>query len=286
MLLFSILSLCLGCRTAGIPLEDISEQEPNRFSCTFDGVRHELIIDLPENPEDSALVLMLHGYGSSAEAFRLDTRFHEDANVRGYTVVYVTGAPDPKDSTSANGWNYRDSEGGNKDVEFLSALALYIQNRYHTDSSRCYVAGFSNGAFMCHRIALESKGTFSAVISVAGSVNGRIWEARPSSLDIGLLQITGQKDDVIPKLSDGSYRYSDSPAIEDVITYYVDANDLGMLESGAIGKASRIDRYSSDGNPIKVWHLVVNDGRHSWSGGELTGIDTNSLILDYLDSLQ
>ena len=39
-----------------IPLKD------NHFSCSFDGVKHDFILDLPEKTEGAPLVLLLPGY--------------------------------------------------------------------------------------------------------------------------------------------------------------------------------------------------------------------------------
>jgi poly(3-hydroxybutyrate) depolymerase len=58
-------------------------------------VKHSFIIDLPDNADNAPLVIMLHGYGSSAEDFRYSIQFEKAANPMGYAVVYVTGAPAP-----------------------------------------------------------------------------------------------------------------------------------------------------------------------------------------------
>ena len=47
-------------------------------------------------------------------------------------------------------------------------------------------------------------------------------------LKTGFFQITGEKDDVVPKNSDGSAKYAIVPAIEDVIAYYAEANGLTL----------------------------------------------------------
>ncbi|WP_028520965.1 PHB depolymerase family esterase [Ruminococcus flavefaciens] len=64
-----------------------------------------MIVDLPEISENAPLVVMLHGYGGSAESFRTDTAFHEKANEEGFAVAYITGACAPDDSFSSTGWN-------------------------------------------------------------------------------------------------------------------------------------------------------------------------------------
>ena len=148
-----------------------------------------------------------------AEGMKLNTE--KDANRLGYAVAYATGAPNPNDRTSSTGWNSGIADSPNRDVEFLSALAEWLKSEYRLDSERVFVVGFSNGAFMVHRLALQTGDTFEAFISVAGMMPESMWEARPiSDISVSFLQVTGQKDDVVPKNSDGSADHSKAPAIE------------------------------------------------------------------------
>ena len=273
-----------GCSTTGLCLEDITPTAPNRYVCTYGGVRHDFIVDLPEKVEGSPLVIMLPGAGGTAESFRFDTLFHETACPNGYTVVYVTGASEPGDSTSQVAWNHEGRKSGNDDTGFLKALASFIHESFHTDPKRCFAAGFSNGAFMCHRLALEASDTFSAVISVAGTMSENTWKNRPVICTTSLLLIAGEKDNVIPKLSDGSAYYSTFPAIEEVIEYYSSANGLESMTVREFGKSSTLTEYSGTDSANQVWFLYVKAGRHSWSAEKVTGIDTNRLIIDFLES--
>ena len=169
-------------------------------------------------------------------------------------------------------------------MDFLRALAAYLQREFGCDAERCFAAGFSNGAFMAHRLALEAGDCFSAVVSVAGTVAARVWEQRPDTLHVGLLQITGEKDAVIPRHSDGSARYSPMPAVEDVIAYYAQANALESAESRTVGRGSVLTVHTGKASDRQVWHLLVKNGRHSWSAEAITGIDTNRLVLDFLNT--
>ena len=275
--------LCLcSCSTTKQNLEDIVTISSGHIACTYDGVKHDFIVDTPENVEGSSLVIMLPGSGGTAESFRQSTLFHETACPNGYTVVYVTGAQDPADPTSATSWNHNGRKDSNDDVGFLKALASFIQEQYHTDSKRCFAAGFSNGAFMCHRLALEASDTFSAVISVAGTMSDNTWKSRPKSCTTSLLQIAGEKDDVIPKFSDNSAKYSAFPAIEEVIDYY--ASGLDLTDVRKIGKESTLTEYGNLSR--QVWFLYVKDGRHSWSAESVSAINTNALIIDFLSHMK
>jgi len=267
-------------------IENIVEEEEGVFTCSYEGVKHDFIICLPEQVQGAPLVLMLHGYAESAEGMKNNFHFEEAANPEGYAVVYVTGAPNPGDTTSANGWNSGIAADGNNDVGFLASLAVYLQKEYSFDSERTYAVGFSNGAFMTHRLAMEAGKFFPAVVSVAGMMPESIWNERNEKNNVGILQITGEKDDVVPKNSDGSAKHNKAPAIEEVIGYWADSNGLSTAETGDIGKKSTITKYSAEGCDKQVWDVFVKDGRHSWPQESITGIDTNALILEYLNTMK
>ncbi len=266
-------------------LEDIRQVKPDTWTCTFEGVRHTFLLELPEHPEGSPLAVLLPGYGNTAEAFRESTHFETEANAMGYAVVYVTGAPAPGDPASAVGWNSDPRSSGNSDAAFLTSLAAYLQETWALDPARTYAAGFSNGAFMAHRLAMEASGTFSAAVSVAGLMPEGVWEERSETNRVSFFQITGEKDDVIPKKSDGSDRYSPAPAIEDVVEYWAGSNGLSRQDAVTVGNGSVLTKYGSPETGRQVWHLLVRDGRHSWPEEKYTGIDTASLILEFWETV-
>lgn len=264
-------------------LDDVTSVGDGKFVCYYEGVKHDFIVDLPSVNEQAPLIVMLHGYGESAEAFRAKTSFEKDANAMGYAVVYVTGAPSPEDATSSNGWNSGVGESGNDDVGFLSALVENLCDQYGFDSQHVYAVGFSNGAFMTHRLAVESGEVFAAVASVAGMMPEYVWDKRPASCSTSVLQITGEKDDVVPKNSDGSAKYAQAPAIENVMDYYVEKSGLTGTDTATIGKQSVLTKYTSSDSEKQVWNLFIPDGRHAWPDQQITGVDVNHLILEFFE---
>ncbi|MCR4689801.1 MAG: prolyl oligopeptidase family serine peptidase [Lachnospiraceae bacterium] len=264
--------------------EDITDEGDGKFSCSFDGVGHEFLTYFPEETKGAPLVLMLHGFGESGEKMRFATKFEEEAVPKGYAVVYVTGAADPASGVTSTGWNNGQGAGENDDVGFLCALALYLQQTYETDPDRTFAVGFSNGAFMTHRLAVEAQDVFAAVVSVAGMCPEAIWEERKDTADVGFFQITGEKDNVVPKNSDGSAKHAKSPAIEDELDYWAAANGIAEKSEEACGKESTLTKYSGDGTKKQVWHLFIPGGRHSWPDEALTGVDANGLILEFLET--
>lgn len=265
-------------------LENVVQENADSFSCSFDDVKHRFLLNLPEQTKGAPLVLMLPGYGNTAEAFRSSVHFEEAANPMGYAVVYVTGAPDPNNPSSAVGWHYDAATEGNNDVEFLISLADYLQTKYSLDEARTYVIGFSNGALMAHRLAMEAGDRFAACVSVAGLMPESVWEARREENWVGFFQITGEKDDVVPKNSDGSARYAKAPAIEDVMAYWASSNGLEEQNTCRIADASDLIKYTDDTAPQQVWHLLVAGGRHSWPSEKFNHLDANALILEFFEA--
>lgn len=265
-------------------LDEIVQTSETEFTCTFEGVKHDFILCLPEKTEGAPLILMLHGYGSSAEGFKNERHFEEMANPRGYAVVYVTGSPDPNDATSGNGWNSGISEDGNDDVGFLTALSAYLTEEYSFDRGRVFAVGYSNGAFMTHRLAMEASGTFAACVSVSGKMPKKVWDSRNDTNSMGFFQVTGSNDDVVPKNADGSVKFAVDPAIEDVDDYWAASNFAELYDESDIGKKSKLRKYANNDTGKQVWVLDVKDGRHSWFDESVTGIDLDGVILDFLDT--
>ena len=264
-------------------LKDIGVVSENKYTCKYDGVKHDFIVYLPEEPEGAPLVLLLHGYGESAETFRLKTHFLEQGCDRGYAVVYVDGSSNIGGSAAGKGWNSGISISGNDDVGFLKDLAKYLQDEYKLSHEKTYVAGFSNGAFMTHRIAMEAQDVFAVAVSVAGKMPKTVWEARNESNDVSFFQITGEKDEVVPKYSDKSADSAIDPAIEDVVGYWASSNGLTASKEEEIGKGSALTRYSEEGKISNVWNLSIKGGYHSWPEDNINGFKVNDLILDFFD---
>ncbi len=267
-----------------LPLENLIRDSDTTFSFSYDGIEHSCIEDLAETTQDGPLVLLLHGYGQSAEMIRSTTHFEEAANPLGYSVVYVTGATDPADPTSSTGWNAGNGNGTNKDTDMLCALASYLQEEYGFDKNRCYAAGFSNGAFMNHRLAVEAGDVFSAVVSVAGMMPAMIWDEKDMLTPISVFQVSGEKDDLIPKNSDGSAKYSTNPAIEDVLDQYKTVDGLTEEETTELEMGSTLTKYSSPESKQQVWHLFIKGGHHGWPSLQINKVDTNALIMEFLET--
>ncbi len=284
--MFACLGGCGEKEKQKYSLENIVQENDTKISCIFDGVEHYFVLHFPEKTEGAPLVLMLHGHGESPEGFSNMSRFEEKANELGYGVVYVSGSVHAGDPVGLVGWNSGVYTEGNRDVEFLVTLAEYLQETYLFDKERTYAAGFSNGASMTHKLAMEASDTFSAVASVAGKMPMRLWEERNKKNDVSVLQITGEKDDAVPKNIDGSGKSALDPAIEDAMEYWAESNGLEFTETEEVGAKGTLTKYESSEKATKVWHVFIKDAHHSWYGEQTNKVDSNTVILDFFESLK
>lgn len=263
-------------------LENVTTSDGNHFSCTYCGTEREFVLYLPPKSENSTLMVMLHGYGSCADAFAGYTGMTEPSISKGYTLVYPEGKSDPEDNTASVGWNSGLKETGNDDAGFLAALAVYLQSEYDLNRERCVAVGYSNGAYMTHRLAVAEAGVFTDIVCVSGFMPEYAWKCRPEKANVNVLQISGTKDNVIPQIRTGSDKTSRAPAIETVMEYYAASSGLDIRTEGELGGKSQIVRYTSETDNHKVWEISVKDGRHSWYEEPYCGFDIKEMIFEFL----
>ena len=273
-----------GCSSSGPKLENVVLDENNKYNCTFEDVKHEFVISLPEESKNAPLIVMFHGAGDSAEGFRLTSGFDNDALPMGYAVCYVSGSSNPKAGRNTRSWNYGRFEPDYNDVEFIKALVNYLVDEYSLDKDHVFCAGFSNGGFMNFRLALEAQDTFLACVSAGGDLCKTLWDKRPDKNDVGMLVVYGENDESIPKNIDGSAKTALDPAIEDVIDYMATSNGLDAQSEGEIGDGSIIRKYEADSDKDIVWSVVVKEGKHGWPTEDLNSFSVNKLILEFFEN--
>ena len=269
---------------SGPKLENVVLEEDNKYTCTFEDVKHEFVISLPQESKNAPLIVMLHGSGDSAENFRRTSGLDDVALPKGYAVCYVGGTNNAKAGRNLKSWNYGRIENDYNDVGFIKALVNYLIDEYSLDKDHVFCAGFSNGGYMNFRLALEAQDTFLACTSVGGDLCKTLWDKRPEKNDVGMLVVYGEIDEAVPKNLDGSAKTSLDPAIEDVLDYMVSSNGLEMQSEGEIGEGSIIRKYGADSDKDIVWSVVVKDGKHGWPTEELNSFSMNELLLEFFEN--
>ena len=245
LILIGLTAACIltGCSSSGPKLENVELEKENKYTCTFEDVTHDFVISLPQESKNAPLIVMLHGAGDSAENFRLTSGFDNDALSKGYAVCYVSGTVNSKAGRNLKSWNYGRLEPDYNDVGFIKALVKYLVDEYSLDEDHVFCAGFSNGGFMNFRLALEAQDTFLACACVGGDLCKTLWDKRPEKNDVGMLAVTGEIDESVPKNFDGTAKSALDPAIEDVLDYMASSNGLEKQSEGELGDGSIIRKY-------------------------------------------
>jgi len=279
-LLIVISTLLCSCTKE---IKKVEKQEiSNSYTCQYRNRNRRFFIFLPENQNLSKtpLVVMLHGYGGSAQDFLRTTDFHTDAVPENYAVLYITGVPVPNVKTSSSGWNYFYDKNGSNDIRFIVDLTKYLQKQYKL-AENAYVVGFSNGAFMATKLAVEFPEVYTGVVSVGGMMPDTVWNHRKKSCrkPDRFFQINGLKDDVTPMRLTDSAKYNPNPAMEDVVDYFVQINNASaQAVEEPVNELITITKYDD-----KVWWMLIKDYPHSWPSRRFCKINVNDYILEFLN---
>jgi len=179
------------------------------LSLPVGGRRRTVIVHTPPASTGRApvaLVLNLHGSGSTAHAQELLTGMDATADANGFIVAYPQGA-----ITAGSGfeWNVPNQpliggasvpKGSANDVSFVSSLIAYLSAHYCVDPRRVYSTGFSGGARLTSQLACDLPTQVAAVAPVSGL---RFPSSCPSARPVPVLSFHGTADPVDPYQGNG-----------------------------------------------------------------------------------
>jgi polyhydroxybutyrate depolymerase len=152
----------------------------HEFSLAFGGHIRKALAHVP--PGDAVLprpvVVMLHGAGAEVRWALEETGWHRTADREDFLLLLPEALPlDPSHPASflknPTWWNdgsppSRSAARDVDDVAFLTELLDQMGGRMRVDPRRVYVTGFSNGAAMTFRLAIERGERLAAIAPVAG----------------------------------------------------------------------------------------------------------------------
>ena len=142
------------------------------------------------------LVIVLHGGGGDAESIIKASRFSDKADKNQFIAVYPEGTYDQKERET---WNALHCCGTAKetnanDLEFINLIIDDLENSAAIDQSRIYIAGYSNGGMLAHRLGAQ----LSERIAAIGVIAGGMFDDQPAPFSpLSVLIIHGLSDRVI-----------------------------------------------------------------------------------------
>ena len=275
-----------GCSCAKAPrpqsqITDVVQTKDNTYECQFKGITFKFVLFLPEKVDgNTPLILMMTGLNTNSSGFKTQTNMDETACPRGYAVCYVQ----PGLKTGGRGWDCGLTDPKEVDsLDYLVNLVIYLQDEYGLSKTKAFAAGFSNGGFMAHRVAMEASDTFLAVASVAGVMTNKIWDERVDKTSIGVLEIYGTNDSVVPQNGNGTAASFPYPPIEKVMEYWAQANGLKASGTKQLSDKAELAKYTAFLNKTQVWSVKIDGGKHEWPTEDKAGFNANELILDFFD---
>jgi polyhydroxybutyrate depolymerase len=151
------------------------------------GVVRHYILHIPAGYTGATrrpVVFVLHGFGGSAAGMMSSTGMNAKSDAEEFFVAYLQGMPcdpnppygHPACNSGQAGWNSGlTPELGivTDDVLFVRDVLIRLEESLRVDVRRVYATGFSNGAFMTHRLGAELPDVLAAIAPVAGTVGVR-----------------------------------------------------------------------------------------------------------------
>jgi len=216
--------------------------------------------------DNSPLIFVLHGYSGSALNVMDYSNMNALADEKGFTVCYPQGTTDQWNNRFWNvGYDFHGSETVD-DIDFITNLALHLQNQNGYNQNNTFVTGMSNGGDMSYMLACQSDNIFNSIAPVAGCMMQEIYQSCNSE-PISVLEIHGTNDDVT--LWNGDYFNVDGwgayISTLQAIEYWNNENQCQNYEELQGPSFNTIHhRYHGCVSNKEVWLYEVVGGGHDW----------------------
>lgn len=244
----------------------------DEFHFEIGGVRRFVIVHLPTRYSESheaALVLNLHGSGSSPASQEAFSGMDATANAGGFIVAYPRGGV-----KEGSGWDWnipgvplfgggKVPSGSPDDVSFLVSLVRVLEGRYCINPARVYATGFSGGARMASQLACDASQVFAAVAPVSGL---RRATPCPTRRAVPVVAFHGTADPVDPYAGHGQAYWTYS--VPTAARYWArqDGCELRAVTTRLSPAARRVSYgHCKDGAAVELY-VIVGEG-HEWPDG-------------------
>lgn len=260
------------------------------------------LVSLPARPEGARVIVALHGGAGSATRFAQYSRLAEDANARGYAVVFAEGTGRfGHHSFNAGYCCGFAAEMGVDDFGYLDAMIADAKARFQLDDGPVVLAGVSNGAMMAEAYAAIRPEAVRAVVGVAGTLDLARF---PPQGPVPALIVHGTADRNVPFEGGLGPRARNRIAggftpVRSVVAAFLKPWGSGVRAEehafpiDAEGFARHETTWTLSGHPV-LRLIAVEGGDHTWPGINVrqhkgrapSDMSTNREILRFLDDLE
>ena len=245
----------------------------------------------------TALIVALHGYGSSAVEFSTLLPLVSASEDYGFLLALPEGTPDPDNRQF---WNATPAccdfhRADVDDSEYLSRLIELVTESYAVAAERVYVIGLSNGGFMAHRLACDHADQVSAIVSLAGAQAVDPAACEPARA-VSVLEVHGTDDELV-SYQGGAFagqRYPSAPATIEAWRRLNECDggpgtsgerlDVDGTQPGAETTRTSWSSGCADGSEVALWTIVggghvpaytpeFSDAMLGWLEGQASTVD-------------
>jgi len=241
---------------------------------TFDhnGTTRSYLIREPSNATaDSAIVVGLHGFNSSARAFAYYSGVQNTLPETDIILYPQAIKPDPGQKP---GWNAGFCCGSGykqkyPDAEFILALIEQTKRDYGLQNAKVFVAGFSNGAFMAQRLASEYPDKIDAVVSASGTFGTEAYSLEPKS-PVPILLMHGEQDTRV------TFEGGASPGDPEFVWKSHEQTVEAWQAINGADIETKVITYPNDGHKWHDWRLL-----NIWHKTPQASIETANFFSSY-----
>lgn len=265
-----LLLLALGCG----PGQSTSPGSAHTFE--HQGRTRTYLYFAPDDlPADAPLVVVLHGFTSSADRIRDYTGMNELAAANGFAVAYPQGTRDQEGRTFWNvGYDFH-AELPVDDVDFIVSLVRHLQDTFALSRKHTFVTGMSNGGDLCYLLACRHPEVFAAIAPVCGTMMLDYFDDCRAAAAPPLLAIASTADETTLYRGDSTNAdgWGAYAAIPDIIDFW-----SGGIPGATWRTDTLPDRDPSDGSRVvreqyaheqssrELHFYRIESGGHDWPG--------------------
>ena len=232
-----------------------------------------------------AMLIMLHGTQNKPDPqpiIALNWGWQNVADDNGFILV----KPASTFNSKSGQWNwdayYMDDafQQPPDDPGFLRNLIVTLTQQYNVNPNQVYVAGFSSGAQMAHRVGVELSDLVAAVVIGSGTIVGQldpppIVMPGPALAPVSIQEWHGTADTTIPPCNNGTTGYSGDKfflaTVDDSFNYWTQQNGCTQFQNNLPLCVNQKPNQSTTGNDATscasstevqfIWEEGVG---HSW----------------------
>lgn len=276
--LVAVLLLLAGCS---------STPETEDVQLDLDGRPFRLHV--PSTTADKApLVVLLHGYTSSAAEQESYFQLMAESDRRGFLYARPEGTTDQRGEQF---WNATPAccdlyNTGVDDSAYLERLIDTVAAKYPVDPARVYFVGHSNGGFMALRMACDHADRVTAVVSLAGAATADPAACEPAR-PVSVLQIHGTSDRTI--LYEGGPSTRPYPSAEETVAMWRGLDGCADRADTAAPPIDLDATLAGAETTVTTWHEGCGGGTRAelWSikdGGHVPALTPTfaTAVVDFL----